>query len=156
MRRRSLQDIDIGDGLHPMNGPWLHSERFAGGKPIVISENGWPSRGTPYGGAVPGDDEALNYFINAYQWAEEEGIEIFYFSSFDETWKVDAEGDVGAYTGIVISVTAGTQTASLAEFSIEILASGAATGCPVRRQGSRDNDRRGHAAQLCCGRRRGI
>ena len=32
--------------------------------------------------------------------AEEEGIEIFYFSSFDETWKVDKEGDVGAYWGL--------------------------------------------------------
>ena len=43
---------------------------------------------------------ALKYFINTYLWAEEEGIEIFYFSSFDETWKVEAEGDVGAYWGL--------------------------------------------------------
>ena len=34
------------------------------------------------------------------RWREEDGIEIFYFSSFDETWKVDAEGDVGAYWGL--------------------------------------------------------
>ena len=25
---------------------------------------------------------------------------MFYFSSFDESWKVEAEGDVGAYWGI--------------------------------------------------------
>ena len=31
---------------------------------------------------------------------QQDGIEIFYFSSFDETWKVDAEGDVGAYWGL--------------------------------------------------------
>jgi hypothetical protein len=39
-----------------------------------------------------------------------------------------ADADIGIYTGIVISVTDGTETASLPEFSIEVLASGAATG----------------------------
>ena len=32
--------------------------------------------------------------------SKEEGIDIFYFSSFDESWKVDSEGDVGSYWGI--------------------------------------------------------
>ena len=72
----------------------------ANGKKVIISETGWPNLGTPEGGAVPSVENAIKYFINAYQWAEEEGIEIFYFSSFDETWKVDAEGDVGAYWGL--------------------------------------------------------
>jgi len=72
----------------------------ANGKKVIISETGWPNVGTAEGGAVPSLDNAIKYFINTYQWAEEEGIEIFYFSSFDETWKVDAEGDVGAYWGL--------------------------------------------------------
>ncbi len=72
----------------------------ANGKKVIISETGWPNLGTPEGGAVPSVENAIKYFINAYQWAEEEGVEIFYFSSFDETWKVDAEGDVGAYWGL--------------------------------------------------------
>jgi len=72
----------------------------ANGKKVIISETGWPNVGTAEGGAVPSFENAIKYFINAYQWAEEEAIEIFYFSSFDETWKVDAEGDVGAYWGI--------------------------------------------------------
>ena len=72
----------------------------ANGKKVIISETGWPNLGTPEGGAVPSVENAIKYFINTYQWAEEEGIEIFYFSSFDKTWKVDAEGDVGAYWGL--------------------------------------------------------
>lgn len=72
----------------------------ANGKKVIISETGWPNKGTPYGGAEPGYDNALKYFINTYQWANQEDIEIFYFSSFDEAWKVDDEGDVGAYWGI--------------------------------------------------------
>lgn len=72
----------------------------ANGKKVIISETGWPNLGTAEGGAAPSLENAIKYFINAYQWAEEEGVEIFYFSSFDETWKVDAEGDVGAYWGL--------------------------------------------------------
>lgn len=72
----------------------------AGGKKVIISETGWPDRGSPYGAAVPGADNALTYFINTCQWVEQEGIELFYFSSFDESWKVGNEGDVGAYWGL--------------------------------------------------------
>lgn len=70
------------------------------GKKVIISETGWPDRGTPFRASVPSYENAIRYFINAYQWAEEEGVEIFYFSAFDESWKVADEGDVGAYWGL--------------------------------------------------------
>lgn len=72
----------------------------ANGKKVIISETGWPNLGSAEGGAVPSFDNAIKYFINAYQWAEEDNVDIVYFSSFDEAWKVGAEGDVGAYWGI--------------------------------------------------------
>lgn len=72
----------------------------ANGKKVIISETGWPNVGTPTDGAVPSLENAIKYFVDTYQWAERDGIEIFYFSSFDESWKVDAEGDVGAYWGL--------------------------------------------------------
>ena len=67
---------------------------------VVISETGWPNVGSPTHGAVPSFENAIKYFIDTYQWAYEDGVEIFYFSSFDEVWKVADEGDVGAYWGI--------------------------------------------------------
>jgi len=70
------------------------------GKKVIISETGWPSEGVIKGATVPSYDNAMRYFINTYQWADEEGIEIFYFSSFDEAWKTGDEGDVGAYWGL--------------------------------------------------------
>ena len=42
----------------------------------------------------------MKYFIDTQIWSSSEDIEIFYFSSFDEAWKVGAEGDVGAYWGL--------------------------------------------------------
>lgn len=70
------------------------------GKRVIITETGWPNVGTSERGAEPSYENALKYFINTYLWAEEEAIEIFYFSSFDETWKIAEEGDVGAYWGL--------------------------------------------------------
>ena len=72
----------------------------AHGKKVIVSETGWPNVGTATDGAVPSLESAIKYFVDAYRWAEEDGIEIFYFSSFDEAWKVDREGDVGAYWGL--------------------------------------------------------
>ncbi len=72
----------------------------AKGKKVIISETGWPNRGTPDRNAVPSYENALVYFINAFTWANQEKIDIFYFASFDETWKIEKEGDVGAYWGL--------------------------------------------------------
>jgi glucan 1,3-beta-glucosidase len=70
------------------------------GKRVIITETGWPSKGETLGNAVPGHFTALRYFVNTQLWAMDENIEVFYFSSFDESWKVGAEGEVGAYWGI--------------------------------------------------------
>lgn len=76
------------------------AKRAAKGKPVVISETGWPSQGTSLGTAMPSDENFIKYFINTQKWSKEENIEIFYFSSFDESWKVGSEGDVGAFWGL--------------------------------------------------------
>jgi glucan 1,3-beta-glucosidase len=70
------------------------------GKKVIISETGWPNLGTSFEASEPNYKNAVRYFTNAQNWSKEENIDIFYFSSFDEAWKVGAEGDVGAYWGI--------------------------------------------------------
>jgi glucan 1,3-beta-glucosidase len=72
----------------------------AKGKKVIITETGWPSQGKNFEDAEPSMENAIKYFLNTQQWSREENIEIFYFSSFDESWKVGAEGDVGAYWGL--------------------------------------------------------
>ena len=76
------------------------AQRAAKGKPVIITETGWPSKGASFGVAVPSPENALKYFINTQKWAKEDQVDVFYFSSFDEEWKVGAEGDVGAYWGL--------------------------------------------------------
>lgn len=83
-----------------MKEMYRRAVRAANGKKVIISETGWPTSGTPFGAAVPSYENALEYFINTYTWAEEDDIEIFYFAAFDEAWKTGNEGDVGAYWGL--------------------------------------------------------
>lgn len=72
----------------------------ANGKKVIITETGWPNLGSSLQGAHPSFENAMKYFINAQIWSDIESIEMFYFSSFDESWKVGAEGDVGAFWGL--------------------------------------------------------
>ena len=72
----------------------------ANGKKVIITETGWPSQGESFKDSHPSKENAIKYFINTQLWSKEEDIDIFYFSSFDESWKVGAEGEVGAYWGI--------------------------------------------------------
>lgn len=78
-----------------------HQAKAAGaGKKVIITETGWPSEGGAFEGSIASERNFLKYFIDAQQWSSEEDIEMFYFSSFDESWKVGDEGDVGAYWGL--------------------------------------------------------
>jgi exo-beta-1,3-glucanase (GH17 family) len=83
-----------------MKDMYHRAQRVANGKKVIISETGWPTSGESCGDAEPSYENALQYFINTYQWAEQDNVEIFYFSSFDEAWKTGDEGDVGAYWGL--------------------------------------------------------
>jgi GPH family glycoside/pentoside/hexuronide:cation symporter len=76
--------------------------KAAGGedKRVVVAETGWPGKGQAVAAAVPSAENAMRYFIDVQQWARSEGIKLFYFSSFDEPWKLQQEGDVGTQWGL--------------------------------------------------------
>ncbi len=88
------------NSLNYMKQMYEQAKQAANGKPVIISETGWPSKGEDLKGAIPSRENALNYFINTQLWCMDEEIDCFYFSSFDESWKVGPEGEVGAHWGI--------------------------------------------------------
>ncbi|MFP2996999.1 glycosyl hydrolase family 17 protein [Spongiivirga sp. MCCC 1A20706] len=94
------EGCDLDYSLLYMKDMYHRAMRAGNGKKVIISETGWPQKGTNLEGAFPSEENTIKYFINTQKWSVEEDIEIFYFSSFDESWKVGAEGDVGAYWGI--------------------------------------------------------
>ena len=74
--------------------------RAGNGKKVIITETGWPSTGEIFHGAQPSFENAIKYFIDTQRWSQQEEIDVFYFSSFDESWKTGDEGDVGACWGL--------------------------------------------------------
>ena len=94
------EGCNIDYSLIYMKQMFYHARDVANGKRVIITETGWPSKGSSLKGAAPSNKNFLKYFINAQKWSIEEDIEMFYFSSFDESWKINSEGDVGAFWGI--------------------------------------------------------
>lgn len=94
------EGCNIDYSLIYMKQMFYHARDVANGKRVIITETGWPSKGSSLRGANPSNKNFLKYFINAQKWSNEEDIEMFYFSSFDESWKINSEGDVGAFWGI--------------------------------------------------------
>lgn len=94
------EGTSIDDSFQHMQHMFHQAKGAGNGKRVIITETGWPSQGEGLGGAKPSRENAMKYFVNANLWSKDEDIEMFYFSSFDESWKVGSEGDVGAYWGI--------------------------------------------------------
>jgi GPH family glycoside/pentoside/hexuronide:cation symporter len=88
------------DAIAYLNRMMELTQQVAKGKKIIITETGWPSLGEVVDAAEPSVLNSMKYFINTQEWAKNQNIELFYFSSFDESWKVKQEGAVGAGWGI--------------------------------------------------------
>lgn len=94
------EGCNIDYSLNHMQQMFSQAAHAGQGKKVIITETGWPSQGSSLGGAHSTAENAMRYFINAQAWSAKDNVEMFYFSSFDESWKVGAEGDVGAYWGL--------------------------------------------------------
>lgn len=90
----------IDDSLNHMQKMYGQATHAANGKRVIITETGWPSEGGSLKGAFSSEENAMKYFINSQVWSEKDNVDMFYFSSFDESWKTGDEGDVGAYWGL--------------------------------------------------------
>jgi exo-beta-1,3-glucanase (GH17 family) len=72
---------------------------YAAGRPVIVSETGWPSAGDTVGSAVPSEDNASRFFLEFVTWARMNDVEYTYFSAIDEPWKAQYEGPQGAHWG---------------------------------------------------------
>ena len=70
------------------------------GKPIVIAEIGWPSRGRTRESAVASDANEALFLRRFLKRAEQEQIVYYVMEAFDQPWKAYQEGAVGSYWGV--------------------------------------------------------
>lgn len=79
---------------------YAFTQQVAQNKKVIVTESGWPSQGEIVGQAAPSKINVMKYFIEMNHWSKTNEVEVFYFSSFDESWKVHQEGDIGQRWGI--------------------------------------------------------
>jgi GPH family glycoside/pentoside/hexuronide:cation symporter len=94
------EGANIDNSLLQLRQMYAITQKIANGKEIVITETGWPSQGEAVKNANSTKLNAMKYFIQTQQWAKTENIEMYHFSSFDETWTVNVEGELGARWGL--------------------------------------------------------
>eukprot|EP01093_Parvamoeba_rugata_P013065 TRINITY_DN3950_c0_g1_i1.p1 TRINITY_DN3950_c0_g1~~TRINITY_DN3950_c0_g1_i1.p1 ORF type:complete len:477 (-),score=93.78 TRINITY_DN3950_c0_g1_i1:177-1607(-) len=94
------EGFSIDDSLDYLRQMHAITKEVSKGKQVIIAETGWPSQGQTVEDAHPSQLNAMKYFIQTQEWANSEGVEIFHFSSFDESWKVRSEGELGGRWGI--------------------------------------------------------
>ncbi len=70
------------------------------GRPVAIGETGWPSRGRWRQDAAPGLVNQAVFLRRFIAFAQAEGLDYNFFQSFDEVWKYQNEGVVGASWGL--------------------------------------------------------
>ncbi|MEP5340283.1 MAG: MFS transporter [Algibacter sp.] len=90
----------VEESLTHLRQMYAITKQAANGKKVIITETGWPSQGETVNDANPSQLNAMKYFIQTQEWAKNENIEMFHFSSFDESWKVRVEGELGARWGV--------------------------------------------------------
>ena len=74
------------------------------GKPILIGESGWPTRGRQRGPAAASVVDAAQFVRTLTAVAKENGFDYNLVEAFDQPWKAELEGTVGANWGVVDSL----------------------------------------------------
>ncbi len=94
------EGCDINNASNYLKHMYAVTKAAAKNKPVIITETGWPNMGEATGNAKPSFENAMRYFTQVNNWSQNNNINLFYFSSFDESWKVHHEGDVGQRWGL--------------------------------------------------------
>lgn len=69
-------------------------------KPLLLSEVGWPSNGRARGAAEASPADQAIYLRTLVNKLNAQGYNYFVIEAFDQPWKIDDEGSVGAYWGV--------------------------------------------------------
>ncbi|MGY8958463.1 MAG: glycoside hydrolase family 17 protein, partial [Alphaproteobacteria bacterium] len=70
------------------------------GKPVVVTETGWPSQGDRIGGAVASRINQNRFLREATTLLAVSGTPYFAIEAFDRPWKIKTEGLAGGYWGL--------------------------------------------------------
>ena len=86
---------DIGEGMSFTIENLNEVRRTLPDSKIVISEAGWASVASEFGGRAS-EEKQLRYYQELMSWAAKNNITTFFFEAYDEPWKGDPNNKMGA------------------------------------------------------------
>ena len=92
--------IGIDHAVAAVGKIYAHFKTLFPGKTIAIGETGWPSRGRERGDATPGRVNEARFLRGFMALSEAEKFDYNFIEAFDQDWKYESEGIVGANWGI--------------------------------------------------------
>jgi exo-beta-1,3-glucanase (GH17 family) len=90
----------IGHAVATVGAVYQHFVTRFPGKQIAIGETGWPSRGRQRRDALPSRINEARFLRGFMQLAAEKHFDYNFIEAFDQTWKYENEGIVGANWGL--------------------------------------------------------
>jgi exo-beta-1,3-glucanase (GH17 family)/cellulose synthase/poly-beta-1,6-N-acetylglucosamine synthase-like glycosyltransferase len=94
------EGVDVDTAVDYIAGKMDTLTKTFPGKPIVIGEVGWPSQGRTRESAVASQSNQALFLRRFLDRARHEGYTYYLMEAFDQPWKEQAEGAVGAYWGV--------------------------------------------------------
>jgi exo-beta-1,3-glucanase (GH17 family) len=96
------EDVPTGidHAVEKVGQAYIHFTKLFPGKTIAIGETGWPSRGRQRRDAVPGRINEARFLREFIALSEADHFDYNFIEAFDQDWKYESEGIVGANWGI--------------------------------------------------------
>ncbi len=94
------EGVALGEAVEHVVANVRQLEAAFPGKPVLLAEVGWPSNGRTLRGAVASEANEAIFLRRFLARAEKEHFDYFLMEAFDQPWKTDTEGAVGAYWGV--------------------------------------------------------
>jgi exo-beta-1,3-glucanase (GH17 family) len=90
----------IDHAVQHVNDAYQEMKRLFPGKQIAIGETGWPSRGRERADAVPSRMNEARFLRAFLTLSQREHFDYNFIEAFDQVWKYESEGIVGANWGV--------------------------------------------------------
>lgn len=94
------ENVDVRGSLQSSEKFYNHIQGEFPDKQIVVGEAGWPSEGRTRGRAEASPSNEAYFLRGFVQFAMEKGWDYYLFEAYDQPWKNQGEGAVGAYWGL--------------------------------------------------------
>ncbi|KAI8889591.1 glycoside hydrolase family 17 protein [Backusella circina FSU 941] len=89
------EGVSIEGAASTLYDHYISAQEVADGKPVLISETGWPDWGSTFERSVPSPENHAKFLLDTLCMTRKHNIDMIWFSAMDEPYKPDVEAHFG-------------------------------------------------------------